>query len=78
MKAMESVIRRIFFYGSFVLAAIAVIEKVANIFKFTLMKGVFVPARLLEFAAIGLLFSMAMQLHQIRLLLSSKPSELPK
>ena len=78
MKNIEALIRRIFFYGSFVLAAIAVIEKVANVFKYTLMKSVFVPARLLEFAAIGLLFSMAMQLHQIRLLLSSKTNEPPK
>jgi hypothetical protein len=78
MKNLESIIRRVFFYGSFVIATIAVIEKVATLFKYTILKGVFVPGRLLEFAAIGLLFSMAMQLHQIRLLLSSKTSEPPK
>ncbi len=78
MKTLETVIRRLFFYGSFVLAAVAVIEKIANIFKYTLIKGVFVPGRLLEFAAIGLLFSIAMQLHQIRLLLSPKSANLPK
>jgi hypothetical protein len=43
-----------------------------------LFKGYFTPGRLLEFAAIGLLFSIAMQLHQIRLLLSSKSTESPK
>jgi len=78
MKNLEAIIRRVFFYGSFVVATIAVIEKIANMFNYTLLKGVFVPGRLLEFAAIGLLFSMAMQLHQIRLLLSSKPNEPPK
>lgn len=78
MKNLEAIIRRVFFYGSFVVATIAVVEKIANVFKYTLLKGIFVPGRLLEFAAIGLLFSMAMQLHQIRLLLSSKPNEPPK
>jgi hypothetical protein len=73
MKNMESYIRRAFFYGSFVLAAIAVTEKIANLLNYTLLKGLFEPFRLLEFAAIGLLFSIAMQLHQIRLLLSAKP-----
>jgi len=78
MKNLEAIIRRVFFYGSFVVAIIAVVEKIANVFKYTLLKGIFVPGRLLEFAAIGLLFSMAMQLHQIRLLLSLKPNEPPK
>jgi hypothetical protein len=70
---MESIIRRAFFYGAFVVAAVAVIEKIANIMKYTLFKGIPEPSRLLEYAAIGLLFAIAMQLHQIRLLLSAKP-----
>jgi preprotein translocase subunit SecY len=78
MKTIEIVIQRVFFYGAFVLAAIAVCGKIANLFKYTLFKGYFTPGRLLEFAAIGLLFSIAMQLHQIRLLLSSKSTESPK
>jgi hypothetical protein len=73
MKNMESIIRRAFFYGAFVVAIIAVIEKIANIMKHTLFRGMPEPGRLLEYAAIGLLFSIAMQLHQIRLLLSAKP-----
>jgi hypothetical protein len=78
MRTIETVIRRVFFYGAFVLAAIAVCEKVANIFKYSILGGSYLPVRLLEFAAIGLLFSIAMQLHQIRLLLSSKSTEPPK
>jgi preprotein translocase subunit SecY len=78
MRTLETVIRRVFFYGSFVLAAIAACEKIANLFKYTLFGGAYTPLRLLEFAAIGLLFSIAMQLHQIRLLMSPKSTESPK
>jgi hypothetical protein len=75
MKIIETFIRRLFFYGAFVMAAIAALEKAANIFGYSFLKGSFTPLRLLEFAAIGILFSIAMQLHQIRLLLSTKPAE---
>jgi hypothetical protein len=75
MKNAETVIRRIFFYGAFVLAAFAVIAKIANLFNVSLIKGLPEPYRFLEIAAIGLLFSIAMQLHQIRLILGSKSIE---
>ena len=78
MKTLETVIRRIFFYGAFILASLAVLEKGANLMKYTLLGNALAPARLLEFAAIGLLFSIAMQLHQIRILLGSRSSDLPK
>ena len=76
MKNAEATIRRIFFYGAFVLAALAVVAKIANLLNVTLIKGLPEPYRVLEIAAIGLLFSIAMQLHQIRLiLLGSKRDE---
>ncbi|MBP1768420.1 MAG: hypothetical protein H6P98_2535 [Candidatus Aminicenantes bacterium] len=75
MKQIEIWLRRGFFYGAFVLAALALCEKASNLFSFTLLRGVFTPLRLLEFAAIGLLFSIAMQLHQIRLLLSARSQD---
>jgi hypothetical protein len=78
MKKIETLIRRLFFGVAFVIAAVAVIEKLANLFKYTLLKGAFVPSRLLEYAAVALLFAMAMQLHQIRLLLSGRSSESTK
>jgi hypothetical protein len=78
MKTLENVIRRVFFYGAFVLAAIAAFEKAANLLKYSLLRGSFTPLRLLEFAALGLLFSIAMQLHQVRLLLSTRPAGSPK
>ena len=75
MKQIEKWLRRVFFYGAFVLAALALCEKVANLFSYTFLRGVFTPLRLLEFAAIGLLFSIAMQLHQIRLSLSARSQD---
>ena len=78
MRTIETIIRRVFFYGPFVLAAIAACEKLVNLFNYTLLRGLYTPLRLLEFAAIGLLFAIAMQLHQIRLLLGSKSAEPPK
>ena len=78
MKTIETIIRRIFFYGSFALAVIAVLERIVNFFNYSLLRSSYEPGRVLEFAAIGLIFSIAMQLHQIRLLLSSKSTEAPK
>lgn len=78
MKNIESFIRRGFFYVAFVIATVSVIEKAANLFKYTILGGAFVPSRLLEYAAVALLFAIAMQLHQIRLLLSGKSSESAK
>lgn len=78
MRTIETVIRRLFFFGSFALAAFAALEKLMNIFSYTLVKGSYTPQRLLEIAAIGLLFAMVMQLHAIRLLLSSKSVEPPR
>jgi hypothetical protein len=75
IKLLEIIIRRGLFFGSFALAALAVIEKAANLLGYTLLGGRLVLYRVLEIAAIGLLFSMAMQLHQIRLLLSSRSNE---
>jgi hypothetical protein len=75
MKQIEIWLRRVFFYGAFILAALAVCEKIANLFSYTFLKGAFTPLRLLEFAAIGLLFSIAMQLHQIRLSLSARSQD---
>lgn len=75
MKKMEMVIRDILFYGGFALAALAAFEKVANILNYTLLRGSYTPFRLLQFAAIGLFFSIAMQLHEIRILLGSRSQD---
>ncbi len=78
MEKLEPIIRRVFFYGAFVLGIIAAIEKVVNLLGTSFLKPLYEAHDLLEFAAIALIFSIAMQLHQIRLLLSSKSNEPPK
>lgn len=58
---------RILFVGSFVLAALAILEKAANFFGFTLaIVGPLAPFRLLELAAVALLFVIALQLREMK------------
>ena len=78
MNKLESVIRAVFFYGAFALLAVAAIEKIANILNRSLSGWAYPPYRLAQYAVIALLFAIAMQLNQIRLLLGSRPAEPPK
>jgi hypothetical protein len=57
---------RFFFGVSFVLLAVAVVEKIANLFHASLLGNEYSPGRLLEFAAIALLFVIALLLRGIR------------
>ncbi len=65
MEKLSSIVSRILFIGSFVLAGLAVWEKLANMIGYTLLR-VYSPARLLEFAAIALFFVIALQLREIK------------
>jgi hypothetical protein len=78
MKRLKIITRRVFFFGSFALAAVALLEKLMNAFHFALLRNRFPAQRLLEFTAIGLLFVIVMQLEDIRLALGAKSSDLPK
>ena len=78
MRTLETIVRRAFFFGSFIVAGLAALEKILNVFRYTIVKGFYTPERLLDIAAIGLLFAIVMQLHQIRLSLSSKSAESSK
>jgi hypothetical protein len=67
MNQLPGIASRILFVGAFALAALAVWEKVANLMGLTLVfVGSYVPARLLELAAIALLFVIALQLREIK------------
>lgn len=77
VKTLEPLMRRVFFVGAFVFAVSAAVEKIANILGTSLLKG-YRPHDLLEWAVIALIFVIAMELHQIRLLLSSKSGESTK
>jgi preprotein translocase subunit SecY len=71
LEKLMSVTSRIFFIGAFVLLALSVIERIANATGYTIVQ-LYGGGRLLEFAAILLVFVMAMQLREIREELRSK------
>jgi hypothetical protein len=56
---------RIFFLGAYVLLGLALIERIANAFGYTVLQD-FRGGRLLEFAIVFLIFVIAIQLREIR------------
>ena len=73
MKQLTSFLSRIFFIGSFLLAGSSISEKLANLLGFTVLRA-YSPWRLMEFAAVALLFVIALQLREIKMSLNSKDS----
>ena len=66
------VANRALFVAAFSLAALAVLEKVVNFFGFTIvLLGDYTPSRMLELAAVALLFVIALQLREIKKALQS-------
>jgi hypothetical protein len=61
-----SIISRIFFILAFILLGLAVIERVANFYDYTILAGVYAAGRLLEFSVVLLLFVLALQLREVR------------
>ncbi len=59
---------RTLFVGAFVLAGLAALEKLVNLFGFrlTMLTG-YAPSRLLELAAVAMLFVIALQLREIKM-----------
>jgi hypothetical protein len=74
MSQLTSYVNRIFFVAAFVIAGIAVWEKLANMLGYTVLRNLFLPGRLLEFAGIALLFVIALLLREIRHALVPKGS----
>ena len=66
MKKLTSIICRILFIASFILAGIGIWEKLANLCGLTLLRG-FDPWRFLELSAVALLFVIALQLREIKM-----------
>ena len=63
-----SMASRILFAAAVVMAGVAVLEKVVNFAGYTMsFLGNYGPSRLLELAAVALLFVIAMQLREIKL-----------
>ncbi len=65
MKAL-SLLNRVLFVAAGILFAVAVVERVANLAGYTLVGGAYSPGRLIEFAAIMVLFVVALVLREIR------------
>ncbi|PYP45660.1 MAG: hypothetical protein DMD50_10585 [Gemmatimonadetes bacterium] len=62
---LSSVMSRVLFLVAFLLAGLAVWEKLLNAFGFTMLRG-YAPSRLLEYAAVAVLFVIALQLREMK------------
>ena len=62
---LSSVMSRVLFLVAFLLAGLAVWEKLLNAFGFTVLRG-YAPSRLLEYAAVAVLFVIALQLREMK------------
>jgi hypothetical protein len=61
-----SLASRVLFVGAFLLAVLAVWEKLSNLLGYTILRGISCPSRLLELAGITLLFVIALQLRELK------------
>jgi len=61
----SSFMSRVLFLVAFLLAGLAVWEKLLNAVGFTVLRG-YAPSRLLEYAAVAVLFVIALQLREIK------------
>ena len=62
---LSSVMSRVLFLVAFLLTGLAVWEKLLNAFGFTMLRG-YAPSRLLEYAAVAVLFVIALQLREMK------------
>ena len=63
---LTSLVSRIFFAAAFVLVGFAIAERAVYAFGYTFLRGAFSGGRLLEIAAMVLIFVIALLLRQIR------------
>ena len=73
MEQLTSIVCRVSFILAFILAGLAIWEKLANLFGLTL-NMVFSPRRLLEIAVVVLLFVISLQLREIKARFGAKDS----
>ncbi len=66
LDRLNSIVARTFFFGAFLLLAIAVIEKLLNVLDASIPGVTVAPSKLLEWAVILLVFVIALLLRQIR------------
>ncbi len=66
LEKLISLVSRLFFFGAFVLLALALIERIANASGYTILQQTFSGGRLLEFAVVLLVFVIAAQLREVK------------
>lgn len=74
MERLTSFLSRLLFIVAFILAGLAIWERIARQVGFTLLRGSYEPWRLLEFGAVALFFVIALQLREIKMSLRAKGS----
>jgi len=67
LERWSSLASRLFFSSAFALLALALVERAANALGYTVLRGVFGGGRLLEIAAILLIFVIALQVRELKL-----------
>ena len=72
LEKLESVVSRLFFFGAFVLLVLALTERAANAFEYTILPMV-KAVTLMEAAVVLLIFVIAIQLRAIREVLKRQP-----
>ena len=73
MRNLGKIVCRIFFVVSFILAGVAISEKLANLLGLEFLSG-YPPSRLLALSVVSLLFVIALQLREIKKALNTKDS----
>lgn len=66
IEKLNSVVSRLFFAVALVFMGIAVVEKVANLLGYTLLRGMYTAGRLFELSTLLVIFVIALLLRQIR------------
>ena len=66
LERLISLASRVLFLSAFFLLALALAERIANASGYTVLRGTFSGGRLLEIAAILLIFVIAVQIREMR------------
>ena len=66
INKISSIVSRLFFAGALILLVLAVWERLANAFGYTVVRESFTASRLIELAVILVIFIIALLLRQIR------------
>ncbi len=61
-----SIANRLLSFGVVALLSLAILEGLAQVFEYTILRGTYTPGRLVEFAAILAIFVIALLLRQVR------------